>query len=187
MLKLHLGCGKRNLPGYVHIDVDAHPHIDYCTSIDNLPMIQDNSVDEIYTCGVIPYFDRDEINTALCEWHRVLKKDGILRISVIDFERQVEVYLSNNTDLENLGVLGPIFGKWDYTTPEGQNKSMYKKNAYDFKYLKKVLESNGFKDYQRYNWKDFLPEGYDDYSAAYVPHGDQNGIPMMLNIWCRKC
>ena len=106
---------------------------------------------------------------------------------MIDFERQVEVYLSNNTDLENLGVLGPIFGKWDYTTPEGQNKSMYKKNAYDFKYLKKVLESNGFKDYQRYNWKDFLPEGYDDYSAAYVPHGDQNGIPMMLNIWCRKC
>lgn len=187
MLKLHLGCGKRNLPGYVHIDINNLPHIDYCTSVDKLPMFQDNSVDEIYSCGVIGYFDKQETINVLKEWNRVLKPGGILRISVVDYEKQIQVYLENDKDIESLGVLGPIFGKWDYITPDGQNKSVYKKNAYDYDYLKKVTQENGFKDYQRYNWKEFLPDGYDDYSAAYVPHGDQNGISIMLNIWCKKC
>jgi len=126
MVKLHLGCGKRNLPGYIHLDIDDHPHIDYCTSVDKLPMFEDNSVDEIYSCGIIGYFDKEEFETTLNEWGRVLKKNGILRISVVDFEKQIEVYLNNDKNIEHLGVLGPMFGKWNYTTPEGQSRAYIK-------------------------------------------------------------
>ena len=50
-MKLHLGCGKRCLEGFLHIDIADFDHIDYKSSVDRLPMIDDNSVDLIYaTC-----------------------------------------------------------------------------------------------------------------------------------------
>ena len=57
---------------------------------------------------------------------------------------------------------------------------------FDFDILSDGLASVGFYSIDRYNWKDFEPfsnEGYDDFSAAYLPHLDfENGRLMMLNI-----
>lgn len=186
-IKLHLGCGKRFLPGFVHIDINNLQHIDHCTTIDNLEMFDDNSVEEIYTCGAIGYYDREEMRSLLAEWNRVLIRGGVLRISVVDFEKQVELYLNSGKTMDSLGVLGPIFGKWHYTKPNGDTSVVYKKTALDYKSLEKILNSNGFCDYRRYDWRDFLPKGYDDYSRAYVPHNDENGTHIMLNVECRKC
>ena len=186
-IKLHLGCGKRYLPGYLHIDINNLPHMDYCTEIHNLSIFEDNSVSEIYNCGVIGYYDREETSTLLREWKRVLKKDGILRISVVDFEKQVQLYLTGNKTIEDTGVLGPLFGKWPFIDKFSKKDVVYKKTAYDFKSLKRVLENNGFGDYKRYEWQNFLPENYDDYSAAYVPHRNTNGVHIMLNVECKKC
>jgi predicted SAM-dependent methyltransferase len=185
-IKLHLGCGNRYLPGYIHIDInDSVPFLDYCTTIDDLSMFEDNSVDEIYNCGVIGYYDREQVEDLLTEWNRVLKKDGVLRISVVDFEKQVQLYLKSG--LDSTGVLGPIYGKWGYYDKSGQKCYVYKKTSYDYDSLKSILEKQGFADYSRYSWKDFLPENYDDYSAAYVPHKDESGTHIMLNIECKKC
>ena len=185
-LKLHLGCGKRHLPGYFHMDRNNLPHLDYCGEIHDLHMFEDESVDEIYNCGVIGYYDREEIIQLLREWNRVLKKEGTLRISVVDFEKQIEVYLQFNKNLETRGVLGPIYGRWLYRDQEGRKRTAYKKTSYDFNSLKKVVTTAGFKQFVRYNWKDFLPAGYDDYSAAYIPHKDESGIHLMLNVECKK-
>ena len=50
---------------------------------------------------------------------------------------------------------------------------------FDFNTLSGGLRSVGFSSIDRYNWKDFEPfsnEGYDDFSAAYLPHLDfENG------------
>mgnify|MGYP003656653053 CR=1 FL=1 len=140
-IKLHLGCGKRYLPGYLHIDINNLPHMDYCTEIHNLSIFEDNSVSEIYNCGVIGYYDREETST----------------------------------------LLRPFIDKFS------KKDVVYKKTAYDFKSLKRVLENNGFGDYKRYEWQNFLPENYDDYSAAYVPHRNTNGVHIMLNVECKKC
>ena len=89
-INLHLGCGKRYLTGYIHIDLDEYPHIDYKHDIKTLPMFSDKSVDLIYTCGTFEYFDRYEAINILKEWSRVLKPRGILRISVPDFDSIVK-------------------------------------------------------------------------------------------------
>ena len=148
-------------------------------------MFSDNSVDEIYSCGTLEYFDRiDEIPKILTEWKRVLKPAGILRISVPDFEGIVKVY-EKFRDVDGIGILGPIFGRIEVNTQEGK-KVMHHKTVYDFDSLRRILENNGFENIQRYGWKEFFPEGYDDYSAAYVPPMDSNGIPLGLNVICEK-
>jgi len=79
-MKLHLGCGRRFIPGFVHIDVVDHPHVDHVSSIDNLSFLQDGSVELIYNCHVLEHFKRREIARVLAEWHRVLAPGGRLRI-----------------------------------------------------------------------------------------------------------
>ena len=72
-MMLHLGCGKRFIPRFVHIDLLDLPHIDYQHRVDDLPMFAKGSVKLIYASHVFEYFDRVEAITVLREWHRVLK------------------------------------------------------------------------------------------------------------------
>ena len=176
-MKLHIGCGEKYLPGWKHIDARKFPHVDYVTDkLDKLDMFADNSVEEIYACHVLEHFTRAETADGgiLREWHRVLKVGGILRIAVPNFEAIVEEYLSTrNLDL----VMGLLYG--------GQNhKFNFHYQTYDFKRLSGLLQRAGFSKVERYDWRDFLPQGgYDDFSRAYLPHMDfEHGRLMSLNV-----
>lgn len=176
-MKLHLGCGRRHIPGYVHIDVVDHPNVDHVSSIDNLSFLSDGSVDLIYNCHVLEHFKRREVHRVLREWHRVLRDDGILRISVPDFGALCEVYLRTG----DLGlVIGPVFGRQDY---------LYNihYNCFDFGSLKRCLEESGFHGIERYDWRLTEHAQVDDFSQAYIPHMDKdNGTLISLNVQCRK-
>lgn len=182
-IKLHLGCGGRYLPGWIHIDIDDYPHIDHRRSMDNLDLYADGSVDEIYACGALHYFNRAEATAALAEWFRVLKPGGTLRVAGIgDFEQIAKLYLKNK-NINERGILGPLFGQWELKNGD----TIYQKTAYDFNSLKQLLEDSGFRDVKRYNWQDFLPPDYDDYSKAYIPHMDtERGTLMVLNVEAKK-
>ena len=39
-MKLHLGCGKRYLTGFTHIDIENFKHIDFNSGIENLSFIE---------------------------------------------------------------------------------------------------------------------------------------------------
>jgi len=179
--KIHLGCGKKYLPGFIHIDIDKHSHIDYESKIDNLPMFKNNSVELIYTCHAFEYYDREQAKKVLKEWLRILKPKGILRIAVPNFEKIVEVYKKYN-DLDHQGILGPLFGKWKINSENKKSEYIYHKTVYDFKSLKNILEKNGFEKIKKYDADKVLPKDYDDYSKAYMPHMDKNGIHISLNI-----
>ena len=181
-VKLHLGCGKRYLPGYIHIDIDEGEHIDYCFDIKSLKMFENNSVDIIYSCGAIVYFDRQELKEVLLDWYRILKPGGKLRISVPDFKKIIEVYNTSGMDIKTKGLLGPLFGRW----PIKQN-ILYQKTVFDFDSLKVFLKKCGFNNISKYDWRDILPPDYDDYSKAYIPHMDmENGILISLNVEAYK-
>ena len=180
--KLHLGCGPRYLPGFIHVDMDELDHIDYPkTDLKDLSMFADSSVDMIYTCGSFEYYDREEAVGVLEEWKRVLRVGGVLKISVPDFSSIVKVY-QNYNDVDGIGILGPLFGKWKLN----DGNHVYHKTVYDKKSLTALLTEVGFSSVQSYDAHEFLPEDYDDYSLAYVPHMDQEGIQMQVNLECKK-
>lgn len=184
-LKLHLGCGDNYLPGFKHIDIDPKDHLDWCGPMSDLSMFEDETVDEIYVCGSFHYFDREEAKTVLKEWKRVLKPSAKLRIAGVgDFEKIIQVYLDSGRNLNSRGILGPLFGRWFLKT---ESKHIYQKTCYDFESLRGTLLESGFSSVRKYDWQDFLPEGYDDYSKAYIPHMDTSGILLCLNVECEKC
>jgi len=179
-LKLHLGCGKKHMPGYIHIDKNSFPHIDYIHDVGSLPMFFDSSVDLIYASHVIEYFDRDEVVSVLSEWKRVLKPKGVIRLAVPDFEALVEVYKEYGLS----AVLGPLYGKWKV-----DRYYIFHKTVYDFNSLSELLVSVGFSNPRKWDWrKVFVKElkYYDDYSKAYVPHMDINGRLISLNVEANK-
>ncbi|WP_067616591.1 class I SAM-dependent methyltransferase [Dissulfuribacter thermophilus] len=176
-MKLHIGCGKKYLPGYKHLDIIDYDHVDYVCDAKRLKMIDDETVSEIYACHILEHFKRNEVLEVLKEWHRVLVPNGLIRISVPDFEAIVAEYLVNG-DLNRLQ--GLLFGgqTYDYN---------FHHVAFDFTSLKSLLNEAGFYEIKKYDWKNFLPEGYDDYSRAYLPHMDfENGRLMSLNLQAKK-
>ena len=176
-IKLHLGCGSRYIPDFVHIDLADYPHIDYKSDVSDLSMFEDNSADLIYACHVLEHFKRDETEKILTEWYRVLKPGGSLRIAVPDFEAIVTVY----EKYSDMGlIMGLLYGGQDY-------EHNFHHVAFDFKYLEKLLTKVGFKNIHRYDWRKTIHKDYDDYSQAYIPHMDkEHGILMSLNVEAEK-
>jgi len=173
-IKLHIGPGKRNWPGWINIDIANFPHIHY-HDIKRLPF-KDNSVDLIYSSHMIPYFDREEIIPILQEWKRILKPSGILRLAVTNFEMVVKLYNSDRYKLQSF--LGPLFGRIDVN-----GDKIYHKTVYDYDSLKKLLEDCGFSNVRWWDWKQVDHGKWDDHSQAFLPKMDkENGFLISLNM-----
>lgn len=173
MLKLHIGAGAKFLEGWTHIDAVERPHIDYVADARDLSFLGDGSAAEIYASHVLEHFRRDEAQKVLAEWGRVLISGGALRLSVPDFGAVAEEYMAGGS-LDPL--LGLLYGGQDHDLN-------FHYQAFDFKRLERLLREAGFGQAERYDWRDFLPEGYDDFSRAYLPHMDfEKGRLMSLNV-----
>jgi predicted SAM-dependent methyltransferase len=174
-LQLHLGCGKRHFPGFVHIDRDPYEHLDYQRDIKDLAIFQDKTVDLIYACHCFNYYDDDDARVALCEWRRVLKPGGRLRLAVPDFRGLVQFYVKSG-NLQPLKRL--ITGYY-----KGKDHVVYHRAVYDEASLTGVLRECGFSNVKRYDWRETSHAQHDDYSQAYLPHMDkENGIHVSLNV-----
>jgi SAM-dependent methyltransferase len=183
-MKLHLGCGKRYIPGFTHVDLADFPHIDYNHNIRTLPMFEDDSTNLIYACHCLEYFDRIEAVEVLKEWRRVLKPGGIVRLSVPDLWALMEVY--KRTQDESL-IMGPLFGRWVIKEPGGIEHTIYHCTAYDVFALGDVLKLAGFRNDRRWDWRTTEHSEYDDYSQAYLPHLDrEHGKLISLNMEATK-
>ncbi len=182
-LRLHLGCGKRYIPGFVHVDLSDHPHIDHRHDISSLPMFGDATADLIYVCHAFEYFDREEAASVLQEWRRVLRPGGTLRLAVPDFEAMARVY----DETKQLDLIhGPLYGRMGIRTPDGE-RIAYHKTTYDFESLARVLASAGFRGVRRWDWRATEHRDVDDFSQAYIPHMDKDhGTLISLNVEATK-
>jgi predicted SAM-dependent methyltransferase len=175
-MKLHIGCGKRYLGSeWIHVDVYDGPHIDVQSDIRHLEKhFENDSVDEIYACHVFEHISRHDILSTLKGFYNILKPSGTLRLSVPDIEKAIALY--------NKGM--PL-----YPTLYGQfwggqrNQYDYHSCGFDFATISMFFTEAGFVNLERYDWRDFLPPGYDDYSRSYIPHMNFDGGELMsLNV-----
>ena len=182
-INLHLGCGKRRLPGYINIDIINYPSVDRIMDVTNLDAFDDNSVSIIYASHILEHFFLHEVDQILSEWYRVLRSEGVLRLSVPDFEKLVFVY---NKYKDIRLIMGPLYGKGVII---GANETPHR-FVYDEATLRKLLREAGFNNITRWDWrKVFVGElkDFDDYSQAYIPHMDKkNGELISLNIEAYK-
>ena len=75
--------------------------------------------------------------------------------------------------------MGLLYGGQDYD-------ENYHYVTYDFKMLSDTLTELGFKNIKQYNWKETEHADIDDYSKAYLPHMNRDGLLMSLNIEAQK-
>lgn len=173
-MKLHLGCGPRYIPGFVHIDAMKYPHVDVVNSVDDLFMIQDASVSLIYACHVLEHFNQQSCEKVLKEWRRVLEPGGVLRVAVPDFEVCARMYVEGKATLDQ--VHGPIIGGQTYLYN-------FHYSIFDFDKMKALLGRLGYENVRRYDWRKTEHAEVDDYSQAYLPHMDkEHGTLISLNV-----
>jgi ubiquinone/menaquinone biosynthesis C-methylase UbiE len=176
MKKLHIGCGKNIIPGFINLDL--FPINDEVTKCDaRILPFDSNSVDMVYSCHILEHFPRKDIVNILKEWNRVMKKGSVIYISVPDFDKVVDHYIEtgNIEDIEGF-LNGGQKGEWDNHI-----------TTFNFYLLKNKLLDSGFNNVRRYDWRETEFKEYDDYSQCYLPHMDkENGKLMSLNVMANK-
>ena len=178
MLKLHLGSGAIDIPGYVNVDISPHQNVTVVADLRILPFAED-CADLIYSCACIEHFGRREWRDVLKHWFSVLKPGGLLRVSTADFKAAIARYQDVGDLEELLGLL--IGGQKDPYDWHGM--------IFDYETLADGLETSGFRNVRRYDWRDteVAELGIDDYSQAYLPHMDKEcGRLMVLNLEADK-
>jgi predicted SAM-dependent methyltransferase len=172
-VNIHLGCGSVNHPKFINIDGLPAPHVHYIRAIDDLSPFKDNSVDLIYACHCLEHFPYANVSKVLTEWFRVLKKDGILRLSVPDFDLLIDIYRANGNSF-NTAVLESILGGQNY-------KFNFHKALFNRSSLEDLLINIGFKQVQA--WKAGCCEftTFDDWSDFKVLINGKY-YPISLNL-----
>jgi predicted SAM-dependent methyltransferase len=157
-LRLHIGCGKGRLPGWIDIDVDPAP-----LSINvlwGLPF-RDGSVRRVFVSHLLEhlFYPRD-MRLFLDELRRVMTPGGIVRIVVPDIEQCIAAYVADDRsfhagrretwdwwpkDATRLQDLLAYAG----AGPEPAHLFEAHKYGYDFETLARVLGEAGFEGVRR--------------------------------------
>ncbi len=175
-VRLHIGCGKRHIPGFVHVDIQEFPHVDHVVQVQELSFAADGSVDLVYACHVLEHFGRIAYMDVLREWYRVLKIGGTLRLAVPDFRACAKIYYERGLENGLSGLMGLICG--------GQRDEYdFHKMVFDEPFLSTALYAVGFSSVRQWDWRTTEHAQVDDFSQAYIPHLDkENGLQMSLNL-----
>lgn len=183
-MKLNLGCGNKKIYGFVNVDGREDTNPDVVCDISHISK-KFKDVELIYASHVLEHFPfkpnqfyKTTCFELLTDWHKALKKGGILRLAIPDFDAicKYYVYTSNLKPLRTLLNGGQ---KYDFD---------FHFSCWDLETLKETLEETGFKNVKKYDWKTTEHSFVDDYSQAYLPHMDKlNGKLMSLNIEAEKC
>jgi len=174
-VKLHLGCGPRHIPGFIHVDAQPAAHVDIVGPVERLP-VRDGSASLIYASHVLEHFGRYGYQDVLREWFRVLAPGGTLRLSVPDFAACAAIYYESGLVDGLSGLVGLIVG--------GQRDNYdFHKMIFDEPFLRRELQAVGFSGVRRWDWRATEHAMVDDYSQAYIPHlAKENGRLMSLNL-----
>lgn len=118
--KLHIG-GWEKAEGWEILNANPASNVDHVCNANNLSLFSDDTFSEMYASHVVEHLDyKDELDSTLKEWLRVLKPGGRIYISVPDLDVLAQLIISKNklTLDERFHVMRMLFGghvdKYDY-------------------------------------------------------------------------
>ena len=169
-IKVHLGAGEINLQGWINIDANKKSHTHIIDKDFQLNNILDQTLSEVYLCHVLEHFSFNESSILINKIYKKLKKGGIIRISVPDFEKISEIYnLDRRLELVKFALMGGQNDKYDFH-----------KSIYDFEVLSNLLKNCNFNSISVWDHNDFgLKIG--DWSEGQYKVGSKK-ISISLNL-----
>jgi len=174
-LRLHLGCGMVNAPGFVNIDLLKAPHVHVRAQIDDLSSFPSECADLVYACHCLEHFGFRRTRAILEEWVRVLRPGGTLRLAVPDFAVIARAYVSGGGLRELQGLL---LGGQDY-------QLNFHASVFDEPFLRELMQSVNITDVRRWDARTIDHHDFTDESTIMCPVGKEN-VLLSLNLEGRK-
>jgi len=146
-MKLHLGSGDVRLDGWLNVDLNA-ANADLHLDLRGKLPFEDESIEYIFSEHFIEHIPREDALSFLKECRRVLKRNGVLRLSTPNLKFLVLSYLSCN------------IGEWeDWWQPANPCRLMNEgmrfwghEFLYDAEELIESLREAGFKSAKFFDW-----------------------------------
>jgi predicted SAM-dependent methyltransferase len=153
-LRLHLGCGRRTIGGWVNVDAAAGQGVDVVWDVRERLPFGSGGTQLIYTEHLLEHLVKADADKLLTECYRVLMPGGRVRIGVPDAEAYLRAYVEGNLAFfqaaERLGgATRPL------RTPMEVINQMFRmggahKYAWDLKTLAQSLSESGFTHIAKY-------------------------------------
>ncbi len=169
---IHLGCGEINAPSFINVDAIPLSHVHHIREVEDLSIFPNNHADLIYASHVLEHISHIDVPKVLKEWRRVLKEGGILRLSVPDFDELINIYSSEERDIQ--AIIMPLMGGQDYAYN-------FHKTAFNEKYLAELLLSVGFKEVGKWDPEKVELHAFDDWASRPIDIKGRK-YPISLNI-----
>jgi predicted SAM-dependent methyltransferase len=168
---IHLGCGNVNSPEFINVDALPLPHVHYVLNVAKLSVFKDSYADLLYASHVLEHIPVNQVETVLAEWKRVIRPDGVLRLSVPDFDKLIDMYHEVGNKI--FPIQCPLVGAGTKYT------SHY--SIFNETYLNELLSKVGFRIVR--NWDPHKVDHHDFDDWASIPtyaHGKEFYISLNL-------
>jgi predicted SAM-dependent methyltransferase len=147
--KLHLGCGKKIVPGWLNCDKFAPDADIYLNAYRKLPFAS-GTFHAVYMEHLIEHIHTDRVPSFLSELHRVLMPEGILRITCPDLELFVRMYYEENADF-----FAPILERFAARREKNLNKHWLvrtKGGAFNTRAVQRFFHHRWMYDFETLDW-----------------------------------
>jgi len=118
--KLHIG-GEHPHPDWEIFNIQSGENVDHVGDAQDLSRFDDKMFDEIYASHILEHFDYNgPLQKVLKEWHRVLKSEGILFISVPNMDVLCKLFTMRErlSEEDRFQIMRMLFGghidEYDY-------------------------------------------------------------------------
>lgn len=103
-MKLNLGSGGYPFDGWTNYDVISHKGVVKHDLTKGIPL-KNNTAKLIFTEHFIEHLTYDDSTFLFKECHRVLKKDGVIKIVMPDLKKIAKLYLRNDvSEMQQIGL-----------------------------------------------------------------------------------
>lgn len=89
--KVHVGCGRNYLPGFINIDGNFQRKVDYLMDARTGLPFPDETMDFVYSCHMLEHVHITDAINILKDWYRVRKPSGYIRLTLPDFEYAIQI------------------------------------------------------------------------------------------------